>query len=98
MIDKLKICSSIYDVKLINNVQKKQGEVFGDVDWDTLTIRIGSKFPKQRQLQTILHEGTHIIEHEYQIKFEDENVVERLSNAIYALIIDNKEFIKEIVG
>ncbi len=93
----VKVCSSVYDIEYVDNIQKKNGEIFGDVDWDKLKIRIATKFPNQRQLQTILHESIHVIEHEYQIKF-DEQIIERLSNAIYALIIDNKELFKEIIN
>ncbi len=97
MIDKIKVCSSTYNVKPVENIQKKSGEIFGDVDWDKLIIRIATKFPKQRQTQTILHEAIHVIEHEYQFKFEDEVLVERLSNALYAFMIDNKDYIREII-
>jgi len=97
MIKKIKICSSIYDIQYKSKiVDEKNGKLFGEVVVGEQKISIDKKIHKQKQLQTILHEAMHCIGHEYTIEME-EIINERISNALYAFILDNKEFIKEII-
>lgn len=97
MIKKIKICSSIYDVKYKSKlVDEKNDRLFGEIKIGAQEIIIHNKSCGQKQLQTILHEAIHGISCEYRLDVtEDAN--ERISNAFYAFMLDNKEFIKEII-
>jgi hypothetical protein len=97
MIKKIKVCSSTYDVKYKTKLlDSRNVELFGKIVVSKQKIFVDSKIHKQKQLQAILHEGIHSISYEYGIEME-ENINERLSNAFYAFMLDNKEFIKEII-
>lgn len=96
MIKSVKTCSSIYEVKYINGLKDGNDVLFGEIDFGLLQIKIGNKYPIVRQRQALLHECIHAISYEHQLGF-NEKMIERLSNAIYAFMIDNKEFINEII-
>lgn len=98
MIKKLKICSSIYDIKYKGKlVDEQNARLFGEIKIGDQVIIINNKSHPQKQLQTIFHEAIHGIGREYGIKM-DEDINERMSNALYAFMLDNKEFIREIVN
>jgi hypothetical protein len=98
MIRKLKVCSSIYEIEYKKEVKdERNSDLFGKIDYGELKIIVDKNYPILRQTQSVLHEGMHAIDHEYQFGFE-EKTTERLSNAIYAFLIDNKKFINEIIN
>jgi len=96
VIDKLKVCSSIYDIEYLNELKDGNENLFGDIEYGFLKIRINKKYHSERQNQAILHEAIHGLNYEYQFNF-NEKMIERLSNAFYAFLIDNKKFIHEII-
>ena len=98
MITKLKICSSIYNIEYINNlVDEHNGRLHGYIEPYNLKIQINKKYPIIKQNQSILHEAIHGINSEYGFDFKEE-IVDRLSNAVFAFLIDNKKYIGEIIG
>ena len=97
MINKLKICSSFYDIECLDELKDGNENLFGDIEYGLLKIRINKKYHIDRQKQAILHEAMHGINYEYQFGF-NEKMIERISNAFYAFLIDNKEFIGKIIG
>ena len=60
-------------------------------------IRIATEYPLPKQLATLLHEAFHGMDEEYGFEF-DEDLIGRIAKAYYAFMIDNKEFIKEIIS
>jgi len=97
-IKKIKIISSIYDVKYVKKlVGERNNKLLGHIDWDLKLIEINnSKYPIHTQLKTMMHEIVHGINKENNF-FMPEKKVELLSNGIFALMLDNKEFIREIL-
>lgn len=95
----IKVCSSVYDIHYEDKLL--DGETFpaglAKLREKLILIAQGEEYAEQLQKQTILHEAFHIISEEYQFLF-DEDMVERLSNAVYAFMIDNSEFIQDIIG
>ena len=98
-IKKIKIGSSWYDVKYVNNLKDGKGKLlFGRIWQDTHIIEIDKKNSYQRTLQALLHESIHGICWEYIIEEdEDSGLVEPISNGLYAFIIDNPGLVKEIL-
>ena len=60
------------------------------------SIKISTEGDIQNQLQALLHEDTHGILWEYEIK-DLEEVVTALAKGFYALIVDNPKFIQKIL-
>ena len=97
MKERYRIGCTYYDVIYYKELRNKDDKLLlGDIDSDTKIIRICNKYCKQTELKTKFHEITHGIFHEYGID-GDEDEVDLMGNAFYALIIDNPEFIKEIL-
>jgi len=98
MIKKIKVCSSVYDVEYSEKAIIDNGSkiLFGNIEHGEMKVNVSGIYPYTKQLQTIHHECIHAIEVEYDIEIP-ESIVERLSNAFYSLIIDNPQFIKEIL-
>ena len=100
MTKQLKINSSILEVKYVKNLRDDGGEeMLGTHYHNMKEMQINSAYPLQTQRQTLLHESIHAIFSEYGLKDEKDcmEFIEPLSNALYAFLIDNKEFIKEII-
>ena len=96
-IKKAKVGSSYYDVEYIDELKGESGRDLSGRIWETnRLIKIISTESYQKQLQTLLHECIHGICWEYGIK-DLEDVVEPISNGLYALIIDNPKFIQKIL-
>ncbi len=98
MIKKLKICGSIYSIdetkdKIIVDGSKV---LYGEIKHDTMIIFIANGYPETIKLQTLLHEALHGISEEYCLDFTEKNV-DRISKAIYAFLIDNPGFIRDIL-
>ena len=97
MVSKVKICSTVYKVHKQNTIIEDGNEVrFGDASFGNQSIRIATRYPYSKQLHTLLHEIFHGITDEYQIEV-DEKTLSVLSNAVYALIVDNKQMIRDIL-
>ena len=95
---RLKINSSIYEIRYVDEVKIDgvndllQGALNR---WDKV-IEIKRDLGEQARKQTIAHEAVHGILDEASIALS-ERTVERLANMLYGFMIDNKEFIREIV-
>ena len=96
-IDLIKIGSCLYDLHYVKKLKGDSNErLHGLIDCGDLWIKINNKYNVQKQLQTIIHESVHGIVEEIQLQ-TDEVHVERLSNAIYAFVIDNPILIQKIL-
>ena len=92
-----RIGGSHYDIKYVNNLKNEKGKrLFGTIFQVDKIIKIDKGSSYETQLQALLHEDLHGIFWEYAID-DEEDLVEPLSNGLFAFIINNGEFIKEIL-
>jgi len=102
-ITKIKTGSSFYSVKYMKEVRSEKNTILmGQTDPDNEIIEISTDVPYFIQLKVLHHEGTHTVFSEYDLygsKDKDvrENEVASFSRAFLAFIIDNPEFIKQIL-
>ncbi len=95
---KLKINSTTYIIKKYKRIIEQGNVVLhGDIKHDMQYIRIATEYPLPKQLVTLLHEAFHGIDEEYGLEL-DEDLIDRIAKAFYAFMLDNKEFIKEIIS
>jgi len=96
-IKKLKIGSSWYDVKYVDDLKNERGKpLFGRIWQTTHLVEIDKNTSYQRKLQALTHESTHGICWEYAID-DEEDLVEPMSNGFYAFIVSNPELIRAIL-
>ena len=95
-IKKVKIGSSYYDVDYVDELEVDGRTLFGRILEVYRQIKVCTNGTEQNQLQTLLHESLHGIMWEYDVKDAEEDVL-KLSNGIYALIVDNPKFIQKIL-
>jgi len=97
-VKKLKIGSSWYDVEYVDELKDEKGRVlFGRIFECIRKIKINKGISSyQTMLQTLYHESRHGMMWEYVVE-DIEDLVKQVTNGSYAFIIDNPEFIKEIL-
>jgi hypothetical protein len=96
-IKKTRIGSSYYDIKYVKDLKDERGKrLFGRIWQDKKLIEIDRDNCYEMQLQALLHENLHGICWEYAIE-DDEDMVEPISNGLFAFIMDNSELIKLIL-
>jgi len=97
-IDLIKIIGTYYDVVYRKNLKDNKNDgLYGHIEFDELIIKVCSRYPALRQLQTILHESIHGICQELDIEM-CEHHVEVFSNALFGYLLDNKVFIEMILN
>jgi len=98
-INKVEIGSSLYDVKYVDRIRDEQGkELAGRIWLVRHLIHIDKNVSYQCMLQVIHHESTHGIMWEYAIEdVKDLDLVTPISNGMYAFIVNNPEYIREIL-
>jgi len=91
-----RIGSSYYNVMYVDNLRnEKDKRLFGRIWQDKKLIEIDKGCSYETQLQALLHESLHGICWEQAID-DDEDLVEPMSNGLFAFIMNNSEFIKLI--
>ena len=79
-----------YKINRIEPSSKLNNDIlFGEIAFVTNEININSQFDEDEQKETLIHEILHGIDHMYKLDL-DEDVVSRLSVAIYTVLKDNK--------
>ena len=99
-VKKVKIGSSYYDVEYVDDLRDEMDRILlGRIFRSLCLIKINKGVcGYQSMLQVIHHETTHGIMDEYGIEdVKDLDLVTPISNGNYAFIIDNPEFIREIL-
>ena len=102
-ITKIKTGSSFYSVEYMRELRSERNTILlGQTDLDSEIIEISTDFPYFVQLKTLHHEGVHGIFAEYDLYGSDdkdvrENEVASFSRAFLTFIIDNPEFIRQIL-
>jgi glycerophosphoryl diester phosphodiesterase len=97
-IKKSKILGSYYDVNYIDDLKDPidNHKLDGRIIEDSHLIKIDKNLDYQSQLKSLFHEDIHAICWEFAIE-DPEKFVRFIANGIFALIIDNPEFIKKIL-
>lgn len=95
----IKIGYKNYNIKLENEVyDDSRQELFGEISYDTETIRLATRFSQNLQNQALIHELIHAIGDKYQLDInKDEKTVDLLAAGIYELILDNTEQVKNFI-
>jgi len=102
-ITKIKTGSSFYSVEYMSDLRSVTDKILmGQTDLDNEIIEISTDFPYFVQLKVLHHEGTHTLFDEYDLYGSDdkdvrENEVASFSRAFLTFIIDNPEFIRQIL-
>ena len=97
-IKKSKILGSYYDIEYVADLRDPEDgkKISGRILESEKLIKIEKYLSLQNQLQTLLHEDVHGISWEYSI-VDPEKFVNNITSGIFALIVDNPEFIKKIL-
>ena len=97
-IKKSKILGSYYDIEYVEDLRDPgdKRKLDGRIIENGHTIKIEKNLDYQSQLQSLLHEDIHGLCWEYMID-DPEKVVGQMTSGIFALIVDNPEFIKKII-
>ena len=98
-IKKTRVGSGFFDVEYVDELTGDNGNALSGRIWQSVhLIKILNTESYQNQLQTLLHENLHAMCWEYIVRVaEDEEIVEPLSNAFFAFIMDNPKFIQKIL-
>lgn len=96
-IKKIRTGGSFYDVEYMDKLRNENDQILrGRVWYADELIRISKDFSLSVQLKTLFHESTHTIFEEYDFD-GGEDEVSIYGKVFYSFIIDNPEFIKEIL-
>ena len=95
----LKIGGTTYKVVVVEDLCDpiNNAKLNGRITWTDSKIRVCSKIKKQKRNQVLIHEAVHGILDDYYIEDENEGVVVKLANGMYAFIVDNADFIKDLI-
>ena len=77
-------------------ISEDTSHVSGSISFRESTIKVDSTMSKQRQYQTLVHEVFHGILNNFDVE-DDEHITTKLANGIYGFIVDNADFVKEIL-
>jgi hypothetical protein len=74
--------------------------LFGETDYNTLTIRVHQDLAPSVRSSTLLHEILHVIYDEYGLAKDDtkERVVTMMSNGLCQVLRDNPDVVSFILG
>jgi len=88
----IKVGGAMYNVIFVDEISEANPEVDGNVNFSKQTIKLKNGGCEEYLEQTFLHELLHILFDFCYInidKEQEENVVERLSKALYQVLKDN---------
>jgi len=93
----IKIGGQIFKVIFVNDLRDETGKrVNGTIMTDQCSIYIATDVTKQKQHSILIHEVLHGIHTHYDVE-GTEHIVAKIANGIYAFIVDNPIFIKELI-
>jgi len=96
-IKKIRTGTNFYKVEYVKELKDEQGTSLLGRTWlDRGLIRILNTLPIATQLRVTHHEATHGIFYEYNFGW-NEKKVNIFSKAFYNFIIDNAEFVRQIL-
>jgi len=93
----LKIGATTYKVVPEPDPRTEKGnECGGNISFQDSIIKVDSNYSKQKQMQILMHECLHGLWNYLDI-VDDEHITIKLANGFYGFILDNKEYIKDIM-
>ena len=96
MVKKVKIGSSIFNVNYVDGLKDGNDSLYGHIEYSDLIITVNNKHHKRQQEKTILHEMVHAMAEENQINWNEKKIIV-ITNILMSLIIDNKQFFKDVL-
>ena len=95
--NKAKIGGTDYRIKRVNELTDTETgiELFGNIESAECVISICTKYPRQRQILTEIHELFHGISNEYNLGW-NEKTTSLYAAIFYAFIKDNKQLVREL--
>jgi len=92
---KVKIGGLVYDVLFESKLfDADNTRLYGQIDYNMLTIKLEKDYCKQKQEVTLWHEIVHGIAVEYGVELEEEDI-DRIAGGIYQVIKDNPDLVNE---
>lgn len=97
---KLRVGHHDYSLVALPEDDDDFGQIAGDCCRPTLTIRVDLTAPPTDQADTLLHEALHAIWQVYGLpaKVTEEEAATRLAGPLLALLRDNPEVVKAVLG
>lgn len=92
---KVKILYKDYEIVEVENLHNAEGDLYGEIEYLSETIRINPAASTKVKDSTLIHEAVHAIDEMYGIGLKEKQV-EKLGNAIYMMIVENEDLIKSI--
>ncbi len=96
MTKKVKIGGSTLNVRYTKIPEENGMDFLGYIVHAKKKIQIDKTYPKETRNQTLLHECVHGIDREYSIGLSEQKTA-RLATALYAFLVDNKPFVREVI-
>lgn len=94
----LKIGGRIYKVNIVDDLRQENGQrCNGTLHGDSHDISVASDISVIKQQETTIHEALHAIINYFVIE-DNETITSQVANGIYALIVDNPDFIRKIMN
>ena len=96
-IGKIRTGSAFYKVEYVKDLKGEDSVPLLGRTWlDRGLIRINNTLPLVTQIKTLHHEASHAIFYEYGFSW-NEKKVDLFSKAFYAFILNNAEFVRQIL-
>lgn len=92
--EKVKVLYKEYSVIEEENLHDEKSDLYGQIRYIEEVIALNTASSDEQKKATLVHELIHGIDEMYRIGLEEEQI-EKLGNAVYMLIKDNKEMFKE---
>ena len=87
----------IFKVSFVDDLRDETGRrVNGLISTDQCKIDVATDIVKQKQDSVLIHEALHGIHTHYDVE-GGEHIVTKIANGMYAFIVENPEFIKEMI-
>lgn len=95
--EKVKVLYKEYSVIEEENLHDEKSDLYGQIRYIEEVIALNTASSDEQKKATLVHELIHGIDEMYRIGLEEEQIeqIEKLGNAVYMLIKDNKEMFKE---
>jgi len=98
MVNKIKVMGAVFDIELVDELKDfDNSTLWGDIQYSEMKIRIANKLHKRQISRSILHEIFHAMSVENELNW-NEKTVTKLSNIMFCVLIDNKQFFKDVLN
>jgi hypothetical protein len=87
--DKIKIGGSVFDIVICKTVDEDNKNIDGKILYSEQQIRLGDNMHPTYTAKVLLHEIIHGV-FDFLCLEQDETMIERLTNAMFQVLTDNK--------